>query len=188
MKLVALCLAKRNGDTIDSVSNLSDFGFFERGTIKEVIVASSKIFINQFNINTKHSVPYEDYICYIDIRNDFGGVVYTDKEYPARVAMKCLTEMINEYIKKTQGIIGQPFPEMQHILNKYLDPKGQDKILEVQNQVNEIIPIMHKNIEEALGNTAKMETLLEKSNDLSGRSKLFLKQAKKANRRCCIIQ
>ncbi|EGC29523.1 hypothetical protein DICPUDRAFT_51212 [Dictyostelium purpureum] len=188
MKLVAMVLAKRKGDLIEIAADLGQFGFFERGTIKEVIVATSKIFINQFDVNTRTAVPYEDYICIIDVRSDFGGVVFTDKEYPERVAVKALGEMMGDYVKKTQGIAGAPFPELTYILQKYQDPKGHDKILDVQNQVNEIIPIMHKNIDVALGNTQKMETLLEQSNDLSSRSKLFLKQAKKANRRCCIIQ
>ncbi|KAN0021967.1 hypothetical protein ACTFIU_004113 [Dictyostelium citrinum] len=187
MKLVAMVLAKRKGDLLEIACDLSQFGFFEKGTVKEVIIAASKIFINKFDPNTRHSVPYEDYICFIDVRNEFGGVVFTDKEYPERVAARLLSEMMNGYVKKTQGVIGAPYPELQGIF-KNSDPKANDKILEVQNQVNEVTSIMHKNIDVALGNTEKMENLLETSDDLSTRSKLFLKQAKKANRRCCIIQ
>ncbi|KYR02750.1 synaptobrevin domain-containing protein [Tieghemostelium lacteum] len=188
MKLVALVIAQRNGKLIDIAAELSNFGIFERGTVKEVIIATSKIFINKFAANTKNSVPYEDYICYVDDRNDFGGVVFTDKEYPERIAVKCLTEMMNEYIKKTQGLPGEAFPEINGLLQKYSDTRGHDKIMDVQNQVDNIIPIMHQNIDAVIGNSAKIEDLLQHSDDLSAKSKLFLKNTKRAKRRCCILQ
>ncbi|EFA77703.1 synaptobrevin domain-containing protein [Heterostelium album PN500] len=188
MKILALVLSRRGGTIIDHVWDLNSFGFLQRGTIKEVLLASSKIFIDRFNVNSKCSVPHEGYMAYVDCREDFGGVVYTDQEYPERVAARCLSEMMREYLNFTKGIIGGQFPQLQNILTKYANPAGIDRVGEVQNQVNEVTMVMHKNIEAALQNNAKMEDLLQQSNELSAKSKVFLKQAKKANRRCCTIQ
>ncbi|GAM28554.1 hypothetical protein SAMD00019534_117300 [Acytostelium subglobosum LB1] len=188
MKIVALVLSRRGGNIIDQATDLSHFGFFERSTAKEVLLASSKIFVDKFKVNSKCAVPHEGYIAFVDVREDFGGVVFTDQEYPERIAARCLSEMMNEYMRMTKGIIGAAFPQIGPMLTKYANPEGHDKIASVQNQINDITIIMHKNIDAALQNTAKMEDLLDQSNELSAKSKLFLKQAKKANRRCCSIQ
>ncbi|EGG19983.1 synaptobrevin domain-containing protein [Cavenderia fasciculata] len=189
MKIISIILTRRKGgDVIDSVYDLNQFGFFERGTVKELLVATSKIFVEKFNVNTKNAVPYEQYKCFVDVREEFGGVVFTDQEYPDRVAARCLSEMMMEYLKTTQGIIGSPFPGLQNIMTKYGTVANVDKTTEIQGQINDITIIMHKNIDAALQNMGKMEDLLQQSNDLSAKSKLFLKQAKKANRRCCILQ
>eukprot|EP01132_Coremiostelium_polycephalum_P010171 gene10171-12477_t len=188
MKIYAILLLKRNGDPIDQTWDLNQFGFFEKGTVKEIVVATSKILATKLEPNTKHGLTEDQCKAFIHIKDHFGAFIYTDLDYPERVAFRCLSEVVTEYSKIPGSDNGVPFPDLSKFLQLYADPAQKDKILQVQNQVDEVGAIMHKNINEALKNTQKMEDLLQQSNDLSQKSKLFLKQAKKTNRRCCIIQ
>jgi len=73
---------------------------------------------------------------------------------------------------------------LQSILNEFQDPKTADKLLKIQDTLDDIKEIMHKNIEEVLKRGETIDGLVAKSQDLSESSKIFYKQAKKQNQ-CC---
>jgi len=59
-----------------------------------------------------------------------------------------------------------------------------DKAKKVLRQVDEVKDIMHKNIEEVLKRGENLDSLMEKSEDLSAVSVQFYKKAKQTNQ-CC---
>mmetsp|Transcript_10771 Transcript_10771/g.14900 ORF Transcript_10771/g.14900 Transcript_10771/m.14900 type:complete len:106 (+) Transcript_10771:623-940(+) len=101
-----------------------------------------------------------------------------------------ITDLVNKYMKeesKWQEITKdvEASPEfMQTALEKYQDPKEADKVLKIQQTVDEIKNIMHKNIDDILKRGETLDALMEKSNDLSSTSVAFFKTAKKQNQ-CC---
>ena len=69
---------------------------------------------------------------------------------------------------------------------EYQDPTKADKITKIQKDLNETIDVMHKTIENLLERDVKLNSLVEKSDDLSAQSKLFYKSAA-AQYQCCVI-
>jgi synaptobrevin family protein YKT6 len=67
------------------------------------------------------------------------------------------------------------------LLQLYQNPSEADKLTKIQKNLDEVKDIMHKNIEEVLNRGETLDTLMDKSEDLSASSLTFYKQAKKTN-------
>ena len=93
------------------------------------------------------------------------GTVTCDSEYPPRVAFSLLTKLLEDFSvqipswrteKKNESIVWPPLEDAVHTIETVLQ-RGE-----------------------------KLEDLVERSGELSAQSKLFYKQAKRANS-CCVI-
>ena len=73
---------------------------------------------------------------------------------------------------------------LEAALDRYQDPMNADKIGKIQKELDETKIILHKTIEGVLERGEKLDTLVEKSNDLSLASQMFYKSARKTNS-CC---
>lgn len=73
---------------------------------------------------------------------------------------------------------------LQEALDRFQDPLNADKFGRIQKELDETKIILHKTIESVLERGEKLDTLVEKSNDLSLASQLFYKSARKTNS-CC---
>jgi synaptobrevin family protein YKT6 len=74
-----------------------------------------------------------------------------------------------------------------HLPHTYLllqDPVAADKLTKIQKDLDETKVILHQTIDSVLRRGEKLDTLVEKSADLSLASKMFAKQASKTNS-CC---
>jgi len=70
-------------------------------------------------------------------------------------------------------------------IEAWQDPSKKDTLMKLQNELNDITNIiMRQNLLELLKREERMESLMQKSNDLSAKSIDFYKLAKK-NNRCC---
>ena len=69
---------------------------------------------------------------------------------------------------------------------RYQDPAAADKLTKIQRDLDETQAVLHQTIDSVLERGVKLDSLVEKSNDLSGQSKLFYKTAKKHNS-CCVL-
>ena len=69
---------------------------------------------------------------------------------------------------------------------KYQDPAQADKLLKVQKELDETKIVLHKTIDSVLDRGEKLNSLVEKSTDLSMASQMFYKQARKQNQ-CCTL-
>lgn len=131
------------------------------------------------------------FVCHAHVRtNGMCGLVVADEEYPVRVAFSLITDILSKYekYKPNWDVIATDLKEspkfMQDALQKYQNPKEADKMLKIQKTVDDIKNIMHKNIDDILARGETLDTLMEKSEDLSSTSVAFFKTAKRQNQ-CC---
>mmetsp|Transcript_50605 Transcript_50605/g.50978 ORF Transcript_50605/g.50978 Transcript_50605/m.50978 type:complete len:161 (+) Transcript_50605:576-1058(+) len=154
----------------------------------------SKTFSKRTDAGQRQSITHESFVVHVYVRSDgLAGTVTSDLEYPARVAFVLLTQMLDEYaaaVGETWKIASEPesvaFPKIEEYLSKYQDPAAADKITKIQNDLDETTAVLHKTIDSVLERGAKLDELVERSNDLSSQSKMFYKQAKKT-KGCCVI-
>lgn len=117
-------------------------------------------------------------------------VVVASHAYPMRVAysliQKVLEEIGKDIPKKVMATTTTAYrsKHCDELFEKYKDPSNADKILKVQKELDETKIVVHNTIESVLRRGEKLETLVERSEQLSGMSKIFYKDAKKANA-CC---
>jgi len=191
-------LYRHGGDrepiVLASVADLSSYNYFTRGTISEHLRFATRTLVGRTQPSQRQSVGLKDnpYICHIYVRADgLSGVVVADKEYPLRVAYSLIQQTMADFDKSTGGKWKQAekdsvdAPEfMQNSLLKFQDPKEADKLTKVQKSLDEVKDVMQKNIEEVLKRGETLDSLMEKSADLSATSVQFYKKAKKTNA-CC---
>lgn len=155
----------------------------------------SKTFTKRTEPGARQSITHESYVIHCYVRSDgLSGAVITDDEYPARVAFVLLTQLLDEFASavgdswKTMetSVESSPFPPLEEYLVKYQDPASADKVTKIQNDLDETTQILHKTIDSVLERGVKLDSLVEKSDDLSRQSKMFYKQAKKTNS-CCVV-
>lgn len=108
------------------------------------------------------------------------GIIISDKEYPALVAHQLLSKVLDEFLSKHPrtayaGDCPSPlaFLELKEYIVKYQDPQQADSIMKIQKELDETKIVLHKTIESVLERGEKIDTLVEKSNDLSSQSKMF---------------
>jgi len=67
-------------------------------------------------------------------------------------------------------------PQLGGYIQKYQDPKQADSILKIQQELDETKIVLHKTIESVLERGEKLDSLVERSRDLSVTSKQFYTQ------------
>uniref|UniRef100_A0A7S2E8X7 V-SNARE coiled-coil homology domain-containing protein n=1 Tax=Trieres chinensis TaxID=1514140 RepID=A0A7S2E8X7_TRICV len=199
MKVVGISILRTGSDLPDPIPlsmacELSSYGFFQRQGVKEMLTFFSKTFTKRTQPGQRQSITHEQYVVHCYVRSDgLAGAVTTDLEYPARVAFVLLTQLLDEFV----GTVGDSwravstpesvqFPPIEEYLRKYQDPAAADKVTKIQKDLDETTSILHKTIDSVLERGAKLDDLVERSDDLSKQSKMFYKQAKKTNS-CCVI-
>ena len=104
-----------------------------------------------------------------------------------------LTKILDDYDAANKGwqkmiepnsIVWAPLEEA---LTKYQDPASADQIMKIQKNLDETRDVLHGTIESVLQRGEKLEDLVERSGELSAQSKLFYKQAKRANSCCAVV-
>jgi len=78
--------------------------------------------------------------------------------------------------------------EIEDLMAKYQHPEEADKMNKIKREIDEVTDVMQRNIESLLERGQKIDDVIAKSDDLSGHSKGFLRQAKEQNscRRRCV--
>ena len=200
MKIVALSVQTyRSGQTENSVQlaaayELSSFGYFTRSSVKEMCTFVSRTFLKRTPRGQRQSVEHEEYIVHCYLRSDgLGAVCVSDREYPPRVAFTLINQLLEQFDSKhrnkwptTVKDTAFSFPEIDKAITEYQDPAKADKITRIQKDLDDTMNIMHKTIDNVLERGVKLDTLVQKSDDLSMQSKAFYKTAKKHNS-CCVI-
>ncbi|KAF2317077.1 hypothetical protein GH714_011574 [Hevea brasiliensis] len=102
---------------------------------------------NNWNLST------EEYKVHSYNRNGLCAVGFMDDPYPVRSAFSVLNQVLDEY-------------------QKNLDPAEADKLLKIQRELDETKIILHKTIDSVLARGEKLDSLVEKSSDLSAASQV----------------
>ena len=163
--------------------------------VKEMLTFFSKTFTKRTEPGQRQSITHEAYVVHCYVRSDgLAATCTTDLEYPARVAFVLLTQMLDDF-EQSVGAEGWrnatvpesvTYPRIEEYLQRYQDPAAADKVTKIQQDLDETTSILHKTIDSVLERGVKLDSLVERSNDLSAQSKMFYKQAKKTNS-CCVV-
>ncbi|GAB5366435.1 hypothetical protein AAMO2058_001143400 [Amorphochlora amoebiformis] len=197
MKILAIAVMRsvegKDPINLARVEDLYCFSYFTRSTIREHLTFALRTVAQRTKPGFRQTVGLKDieYVCHVHVRsNGLSGIVVTDEEYPVRVAFSLITDILNKFSKEVPKWVeitsDQPgAPKFMDVaIEKFQNPKEADKVLKIQQTVDEIKTIMHKNIDDILKRGETLDALMDKSNDLSATSVAFFKTAKKQNQ-CC---
>lgn len=172
---------------------LGEFSFFKRSSVKEVLTFVSRKVVNRSSSTERSSVAHEGYVAHVVVLpNKLACVFVTDKDYPNRVAFDIIRDALAAFQKDVKpeqwasaaADLNISVAALAQLLQKAAKPTEVDKILKLQQDVDEVKSIMVKNIDTMLERNEALEDLVAKSDDLSVQSKTFMRQSKKLNS-CC---
>lgn len=177
-----------------SATDLNSFNYFTRGTIAEHLKFATRTVGQRTALGQRQTVGLKDnpFLVHCHCRLDgLIGIVVSDTEYTQRVAYSFISKELAAFDKAggdawkrvTTDQTVEP-PWMVADLAEYQNPTSADKIAKIQKELDEVKDIMSKNIEEVLKRGETLDSLMEKSTDLSATSLTFYKKAKKTNQ-CC---
>ena len=180
---------------LSSAFALSFVSIFQRGTLKDFLNFHSRLVIERVAKDTHAQVQLEKGICYAISNSDKIGVtMICDEEYPKRVAIDFLLKIHDNFKTFLQEkkidlnmFTSDTDVKYDYIANEiegWQDPSKKDTLMKLQNELNDVTDIMRQNLNELLKREENLESLMQKSNDLSATSVNFYKQAKKTNS-CC---
>jgi len=122
------------------------------------------------------------------------AVCFADGEYPQRVAFGYLSKLCEDFTQSCGGQLSSSNEDLcmdkdfqaahLKLLTQFQDPAQADQLTRIMSELEQTKMVLHETIEAALERGQKIDALIEKSNDLSGTSKMFFKTAKKQNQ-CC---
>ncbi|OVA13496.1 Synaptobrevin [Macleaya cordata] len=182
MKITALLVLKCNQSDSDPIilanaSDVSQFGYFQRTGVKEFIVFFGRTVAKRTPPSQRQSIEHEEYKVHSYNRNGLCAVGFMDDHYPIRSAFSLLNKVLDEYQKNfgdswrtVQADSTQPWPYLNEALTKFQDPAEADKLLKIQRELDETKIILHKTIDSVLARGEKLDSLVEKSSDLSASS------------------
>jgi len=174
--------------------DIAAFGFFEKKTVRELLPFFSKTVVQRIKAGERITVDQEemkDYQVHAHVRSDgLAATMTADHEYPARAAFAVLAQLMDDFSEQVSGWagLGAPveWPPIKEALAKCQDPTNYDKIMKIQRDLDDTTTVLHQTIDNLLERGEKLDTLVERSDDLSKQSKMFYKQARKTNS-CCVI-
>lgn len=198
MKITSILIVKVEGESepvvLGNATDVSNFGYFQRSSVREVIVFVGRTIAKRTPAGRRQSVEHEEYMVHCHNRNGLCGLVFANSAYPPRSAFSVINKVLDEYTgsqgeswKSVTADNKEPLPFLEEALAKYQDPIEADKLLKIQKELDETKIILHKTIDSVLARGEKLDTLVDKSNDLSMASQMFYKQAKKANQCCSVL-
>eukprot|EP00252_Welwitschia_mirabilis_P002187 TRINITY_DN12090_c0_g1_i1.p1 TRINITY_DN12090_c0_g1~~TRINITY_DN12090_c0_g1_i1.p1 ORF type:complete len:203 (-),score=35.00 TRINITY_DN12090_c0_g1_i1:312-920(-) len=202
MKITALLVLKGNPSPnsdvepliLTSATDLGQFGYFQRTSAKEFIMFVGRTIAKRTPPGQRQSVQQDEYKVHCYNKNGLCVVAFMDHHYPVRSAFSLINKIIEEYVKTfgeswrtVQSDSSQSWPYLNEALTKFQDPAEADKLLKIQKDLDETKIILHKTIDSVLARGEKLDSLVEKSTDLSMASQMFYKQAKKTNQCCTLL-
>ncbi|KAL4436603.1 hypothetical protein ABPG75_003742 [Micractinium tetrahymenae] len=197
VKLTSVQIWKYNGPDKDpfllgNAADLSSFGFFQRGTVGEMLTFVGRTVARKTQVGQRQTVQQEEYYCHVHNKDGLVGIAFVDADYPARAGFCVVSKVLEDFVllkgEAWRGATADSPSEadalLQDALQQYQNPEAADKLAKIQRDLDETKIILHKTIESVLDRGEKLDQLVDKSADLSMASQLFYKQARKANS-CC---
>ncbi|KAJ6453206.1 snare protein YKT6 [Mycena vitilis] len=180
---------------LSTANDLSSFSFYQKGSVGEFMTFLSKTVAERTPQGQRQSIQENNYTAHVyngGGNDQLAAVIITDQEYPVRPAFSLLAKVLADFTVKVpqaswNSSAAISFPELAIYLSKYQDPRQADTIMRVQAELDETKVVLHKTIESVLQRGEKLDTLVERSDNLSAQSKMFYKTAHGSNNRCCII-
>lgn len=103
MKLTAVSILKWNGEQEANLlgisADLSTFGYFQRGSVKEMLVFVSRTVAKRTQPGQRQTVQNEEYFCHVHNREGLVGIAFVDKDYPSRAAFSIVNKVLDDFIE-----------------------------------------------------------------------------------------
>ena len=149
MKVTSVSILRWNGVskepyTLGSATDVMGFNYFQRGTVREMLVFTSRTIAQRTPENTRQSVEHQEYVAHVYNKGGLVAIVFVDREYPTRSAFSLLNKVLEEYIEKFSNSWRNAKADsveangiLEEALTKYQDPSQADKLLKVQKELDE---------------------------------------------------
>jgi hypothetical protein len=101
MKLTAVSILKWNGEQEANLlglsADLSSFGYFQRGSVKEMLIFVSRTVAKRTQPGQRQTVQNEEYYCHVHNRDGLVGIAFVDKDYPSRAAFSIVNKVLDDF-------------------------------------------------------------------------------------------
>ncbi|CAD7941101.1 unnamed protein product [Amoebophrya sp. A120] len=198
MRLVSLKIWKyQEGQSLQlcDFENLQFIQFFQRSTAREQLQFHSRTIVDHTEPGKRQTVKLEGNVGYCHTWIHPSGVActaVTDNEYPLRVAYTLISDAITAFLKqypnneasRQTADTSMPFQEGQALFDKFQNPDEADKITKIEKELDEVKATVIKSMDDILKRGENLDSLMQKSGDLSATSYQFYKTAQK-NNQCC---
>lgn len=176
--------------------DLSSVGFFYRSTLHDHIKFNARLLCERTPDGGRQSVAFENDMGRCFSQRLPGGLacaVVTSNKMEARLAFAIITTIMDQFRKDFDGQWQRmsrekddnvTWKEGGDLFKKCQDPANVDKIAKIEKDLDEVKGMVMKSMDEILKRGENLDSLMEKSQDLSTTSYQFYRQAKK-NNQCC---
>jgi hypothetical protein len=171
--------------------DLSSYSFMYRSNIKEIINKCFELIDKSERDNEGVSGTIVKHCSDPRIENTT-IVVYNNTNANCLIMLVCTNTInqtaLNRLLVKIKGEtdLHRCITEVKDFNANYSKILESDPIIKIQREVDETKTILITSLDKLLERQGKLDDLLEKTNDLTTTSKVFLKQSKKMNR-CCLL-
>ena len=176
---------------------LESFSYFQKSTIREVCTFISREFIKRtFSHSVINPLKHNGYICYGKSDNNGLGITCVcDEEYPLHVASQLIDKVcILFYSKFTKDNFINikldtqlKLPELDNLIVEAQNPSNIDKIIKIKEELEETKTVVIEALDNLLARGESIEDLVQRTNDLSEVSKIYLREAEKMNECCNLL-
>merc|ERR1712086_294807 len=207
MPIYSISIFFRQADKAHVLSRreeLSSFSFLWRSKVAEFVRFGSRQAAQHVDAGAYESiVPDEQndklqYVCHSNGSADglFVATMVTDMDYPARTVYRLINQLLVLFSDNyRQRIVDSPnpiskdldldFPPLAEFLANYQDPQSADVAFQIMQDLDQTKEVMYKTIDQVIKRGESLESIMSKSEDLSGASMKFYKTSKKT--KCCTI-
>merc|ERR1712023_544377 len=192
---------------LTSASELSSFGYWMRKPAAELMQATARAFakantVGRTSVRCALGDAGGNNFAHIYVSpGGLTAVCFADASYSSRVAFGYLAKLCEELAMAEDGralrsalqaesdLIGSAAGSWnalhQRLLINFQDPAAADQLTKIMVDLEDTKVVLHQAIESALERGVKIDTLLDKSADLSAGSRRFAQAARKQNTWCC---
>jgi len=173
--------------------DLSTVPFLARlsGSVSETLLFLSRTFASRSPRGARQGCREGEYTGWIYHRPDgLAGVVICDQEYDRRVAFGLVHKYMGIYEEANWAWSTydedstRREPSLERLLATYQKPMDADAIAKINHDLEATRVTLHKSVDALLERGEKIDTMVDKSADLSKQAKKFYKKSKKLNSWC----
>jgi len=182
-----------------TAEELSQFSFFTRSSVGEFIRFGSRQVAQHTKPGGSETILPDDehsalkFCChgYCERKGRLVATMVTAPDYPPKLVYRLLHQLVVKFEQdharaESRGADqALSFPALAEYLEKYQDPANADKIAQIKDGLAETQDVLYMTLDQVLQRGQSLESIMEKSDDLSSSSMAFYKTSKKT--RCCTI-
>ncbi len=174
--------------------DLSRFAFYQKPGVREGLTFACRTIAQRTEMGRRQTLLHGGFRCSAFNQDGLVGVAVIDGDeagYPSRSAFAVINKMLEAFCEQSQnrwrGVAAdgeQAQPATDDAIVRFADPTHADKLLKIQNDLQKTKIVLLDSVDKLLARGEKLDTLVDRSRDLSFASKSFAKQAKAMNK-CC---